>query len=66
MKKYYSNTEITSLINEYIHSARDREILIDRFVNGMTFSELEGKYNLCERQIKRIVRKADQLLMTFS
>ena len=59
----YRNTDITELINEYIHSQRDREILIDRFVNGLTFSELEDKHHLSERQIKRIVKKADTILI---
>ena len=61
--KEYSNTDITNLINEYIHSERDRKILIDRFVNGLTFSELEDKHHLSERQIKRIVKKADTILV---
>lgn len=61
----YSNSRITELINEYIHSARDREILIDRFVNGLTFAELEDKYYLSERQLKRIVKKADTVLLKY-
>ena len=61
--KEYRNTDMTELINEYIHSQRDREILIDRFVNGLTFSELEDKHHLSERQIKRIVKKADPILI---
>ena len=59
----YTNSEIVVLINEYIHSERDRLILIDRFVNGLTFSELSDKFYLSERQIKRIVKKADIILL---
>lgn len=62
--KEYTNSQMTDLINEHIHSERDRQILLDRFVNGLTFSELEEKYYLSERQIKRIVNKADALLIT--
>lgn len=61
--KEYTNSDMTNLINEYIHSERDRNILIDRFVNGLTFSELEEKHHLSERQIKRIVKKADTILV---
>ena len=61
--KEYTNSEITQLINEYVHSERDRLILFERFVNGLTFSELSDKFYLSERQIKRIVKKADTLLM---
>lgn len=58
-----TNSEIDAAINEYIHSARDREIIHDRLVDGMTFGELEEKYNLCARQLSRIVRKADIFLV---
>lgn len=61
--KEYTNSEITMLINEYVHSERDRLILFERFVNGLTFSELSDKFYLSERQIKRIVKKADTMLM---
>ena len=59
----YTNSGITALIQEYIHSERDREILIDRFVNGMTYPELADRYLMSERQIKRIVKKADSILI---
>lgn len=58
----YTNSQMASLIDEYIHSARDREILKDRFIDGLTYSQLEDKHGLSERQIKRIIKKADQLL----
>lgn len=60
----YSNDEVTYMIEQYIHSARDRAILIDRFVNGLTFCEPSEKHFLSERQIKRIVKKADAILVT--
>lgn len=59
----YANSQIIRLIDEYIHSARDRAILKDRFVDGLTYSELEDKHHLSERQIKRIVKRADALLL---
>lgn len=58
----YSNTQIANLIDEYIHSARDRAILKDRLIDGLTYAELEDKHGLSERQLKRIVKKADALL----
>ena len=62
-ERHYTNEYMLHLITEYIHSARNRDILIDRFINGLTFKELEDKYNLCERQIKRIAKKIDNLLL---
>lgn len=61
--KAYTNSQIAALIDEYIHSQRDRDILKDRFINGLTFSELSGRYFLSERQIKRIVAKADKIFL---
>lgn len=64
--KEYKNSDVLSLINEYIHSERDRAIIIDRLVNGLTFSELSDKFYLSERQVKRIVKKADSILLSLS
>lgn len=63
MYKDYPNSEIRALIDEYVHSKRDRAILKDRFINGYTHQELSDKYYLSERQIKRIVKKADAILL---
>lgn len=59
----YSNSNFESWINEYIHSERDREILYERFVNGLTFAELSDKFYLSERQVKNIVKKADDFFL---
>lgn len=64
----YTNSWFIGEVNEHIHSERDRQILIDRFVNGLTVGELSGKYNVSERHIARILRSADPLffkLMAF-
>lgn len=63
MMKEYTNSDISALIDEHIHSERDRKILKDQFINGLTFSELSDKHFLSERQIKRIVAKADKILI---
>ena len=56
--KQYANSEMSKAIDEYIHYIRDRQILKDRLIDGMTYSELSVKYNLSERHIKTIVKKA--------
>ena len=61
--KEYTNSQIKALIEECVHSERDRAILIDRFINGYTFKELADKHFLSERQIKRIVKRADRILL---
>lgn len=62
----YTNSQITFLINEHIHSERDRKILIDRFVNGLTFERLAEKHDMSVRQVKRIVKKADKFFFLLS
>ena len=62
----YTNSEFANWVSEHIHSERDRKILIDRFVNGLTFGELEERHHISERQIKRIVHRADSFFIETS
>ncbi len=54
-KDDYSNTEIMLLIIDRIHSVRDRYILVDRFVHGLTFEKIAELHDMSVRQIKNIV-----------
>ena len=54
-KDDYSNTEIMLLIIDRIHSVRDRQILVDRFVHGLTFEKIAELHDMSVRQIKNIV-----------
>ena len=56
----YTNSQISQLIDEYIHSERDRNILKDRFINGFCYEPLAEKYDLSVPQIKRIIYKNQQ------
>lgn len=58
----YSNSEISRLIDEYIHSERDRSIMKDRLINGMVYEKLAEKYALSVSQVKRIVYKMQMLI----
>jgi len=57
-----ANSEILTLINEYIHSERDRNLLKDRLINGYTFERLGELHDLSEVQAKRIVYKQTEKL----
>lgn len=59
----YLNTPFIYMVNETIHKKRDREIIIERFVDGVTLEKLAEKYDLSTRQIRRIVKKADPILI---
>lgn len=64
MKIEYSNSRFVELVNDYVHSERDRQILIDRYVNGLLFKELENKYGISERRIKVICYREFEKLAT--
>ena len=58
----YTNSQIRLLIAEIIHSQRDRDILSSRLVDGLTFEQLSEKYQMSDRQIKRITYKLQEQL----
>ena len=63
--KDYSRTEITEAIDEWIigrNAQRDRQVLKDRLIDGLTFEVLAEKHDMSVRQIKRIVYKAQEVL----
>lgn len=53
----YRNSEISALIDEYIHSERDRNLLKRRFIDGICFEPLAEEFQLSVRQTKNIVYK---------
>ena len=53
----YSNERVTAVIGDYIHSSRDREIILANPVDGVSYDELAGKYSLAYESIKDIMRK---------
>lgn len=62
----YTNSEITRLITEHIHSERDRKILLRRLVDGITYDQLAEEFDLSVRQVKNIVYKSEQKLFKHS
>lgn len=56
------NTEIKALIDEWIHSERDRQILKRRLVDGICYEPLAEEFDLSVRQIKSIVYRAEERL----
>lgn len=55
-----SKTELEHLIDEWIigrNAERNRKILKDRLIDGMTYEKLAEKYDLSTQNIKTIVYK---------
>ena len=59
-----ANSEIDYLIDQWIRSERDRAILKDRLINGLTFERLAEKHDMSVRQTKNIVYKSMEKLVS--
>ena len=55
--KDYTNQHIAFVIDEHIHSERDRAIMKRRLIDGLTFESLAEQFDLSSRQVNRIVYK---------
>ena len=53
----YSNSKISNIIDEYIHSERDRKILKRRYIDGICLEPLAEEFDLSVCQIKNIIYK---------
>jgi len=58
----YTNSQIKHLIDEYIHSERDRAILCRRLIDGMCYEPLAEEFQMSVRQIKSIVYRSEEIL----
>lgn len=59
----YANSKMAQIINEYVHSERDREILLDRYINDYSYMQLFNKYDLSVRRIQTIDYKFRQNIL---
>jgi DNA-directed RNA polymerase specialized sigma subunit len=57
-----TNTQIRNVIDEYIHSERDRALLKRRYIDGICFEPLAEEFDLSVVQVKRIVYKQSEHL----
>ena len=53
--KEYTNTDISRVIDEYIHNERDRQILKRRYIDGRYYEPLAEEFDMSVSQIKRII-----------
>lgn len=63
--KDYTNSQIIALIDEHIHSERDRKILKRRLVDGICYEPLAEEFDMSDRQIKRIIYKLQERIMRY-
>ena len=59
-----SNSELSALIDNWIRDKRTREMLKDRFIDGLTFDEISEKHNISVVHCKRIIyQSGDKILL---
>ena len=60
----YTNSQISFLIDEHIHSERDRRIMRRRMIDGVCFEPLAEEFDISVVQAKRIVKREKALLFS--
>ena len=60
----YSNSQIRRIIEDFIHSERDRKILTRRLIDGVTFEKLAEEQEMSVRQIKNIVYRDEKIIVS--
>ena len=60
--KEYTNSQMVALIDEYIHSERDRAILRRRLIYGIHYEPLAEEFDLSLKQIGNIVSEGENIL----
>jgi DNA-directed RNA polymerase specialized sigma24 family protein len=58
----YTNSQIREAIDEYIHSERDRRILVRRLIDGITYERIAEEMEMSVRQIKNITYRNEEIL----
>ena len=55
--KQYSNFRLREIVEEFIHSERDRRILIRKYCDKRTIDQLAEEFQMSTSQIKRIITR---------
>ena len=59
----YTNSEMIALIDEHIHSERDRAILKRRYIDGICYEPLAEEFDLSVRHVNNIIYKNEPKLI---
>lgn len=53
----YTNSQIASIINEQIHSERDRRIMRMKLIDGLTYEKIAETVEMSPRYIRALVKR---------
>ncbi len=62
--KDYPVSTVSGIIDEYIHSARDREIAKRTILENEHYEPLSAEFELTPRHVCNIVKKARKVIIT--
>ncbi len=60
--KEYTNSRMIEVIEEYIHSERDRNLLKRRYIDGITYEKLADEFDISVAQVKRIIYRHENMI----
>ena len=60
--KRYSNFRIREIIEEFIHSERDRRLLIRKYCDKRTVFQLAEEFDLSITQVNRIITRDGMII----
>lgn len=60
----YTNSQMRTLIEEHIHSERDRAILSRRLIDGLCYEPLAEEFDLSVPHVKRIIYREQTVLFS--
>lgn len=59
----YTNSEIRDIIDELIHSERNRNLLKRRLIDGLTYERLAEEFDMSVRQVKNVIYKEQEKVL---
>ena len=63
--KDYTNSQIERLIDEHIHSERDRKLLKRRLIDGIVFESLAEEFDLSVQRVKSLVYQGQNKIFKY-
>ena len=60
--KRYSNSRLREIVEDYIHSERNRRILVDKYCNNKTIEQIAEIHELSVSQVKRIITRDGMII----
>ena len=64
-KPEYTNSSVARIIDEYIHSERDRKIIKRRLIDGISIERLAEEFERSPRAMQRKVAKLQAVVFLY-